>query len=329
MLDRPKELERGRSAESPADIPAPGWKDILWRTKDEILADRVMLIAAGTTFYLLLALFPALAAFVSVYGFVADPVTVADHVAFLGSVLPQGGVELIGDQLKRLAEQDPASLSFGFIFGLAVALWSANNGIKTLFEAMNVAYDEKEKRGFIKLNLITLGLTLGSVLIGVLMITAVGVVPAVLGFLNLGGIVETVISIARWPIVLVVVALAIAVLYRYGPSRERAEWRWITWGSGVAAVVWMITSILFSWYLTNFADYNATYGSLGALIGFMMWTWISSTIVIAGAELNSEIEHQTARDTTTGTDKPIGHRGAAMADSVGKSTAGASSPFRS
>ncbi|MGQ7792412.1 YihY/virulence factor BrkB family protein [Faunimonas sp. B44] len=312
------ESDRGRDARRPTEIPAKGWKDIIWRVKDEIVSDRVSIIAAGTTFYLLLALFPALAAFVSIYGFVADPVTIADHVAFLGGVLPSGGVELIESQLERLASQDTSALSFGFVFGLLLALWSANNGIKTLFEAMNIAYDETEKRGFIKLNLITLGITLGAIFVGILFITAVGIVPAAIALLGLGGMTEILISVLRWPVLFLVAAFAIAVLYRFGPSRERAEWRWVTWGSGLATVVWIVASILFSWYLSNFADYGATYGSLGAVIGFMMWTWISCFILIAGAELNSEMEHQTVHDTTTGPERPIGARGAVMADTVGK-----------
>jgi membrane protein len=263
------------------------------------------MIAAGATFYLLPALFPALAAFVSIYGVVADPQTIADHVAFLGGVLPSGGLELIQSQLQSLVSQDPSSLSFGFLFGLALALYSANNGILTLFEAMNIAYDEAEKRGFVMRYAISLLFTLGAIIIGILFIVSVGVVPAVLAFVGLGTVAETLISLARWPILFAASAAAIAVLYRYGPSRERAKWRWVTWGSVLATIVWIIASVLFSWYLTNFADYNATYGSLGAVIGFMMWTWISVIILIFGAELNSEMEHQTARDSTTGPEKPL------------------------
>jgi membrane protein len=310
---------RGRRAATPSNIPLEGWKDILWRVWSEFSEDRVTLIAAGATFYLLLALFPALAAFVSIYGFVADPVTVADHIAFLGGVLPSGGVELIETQLRSLASQNEAALSFGFIVGLGFALWSANNGIKTLFEAMNIAYDETEKRGFIKLTLISLGFTLGALVIGVLFIVSVGVVPAVLAVVGLGGVTEILISLLRWPVLFVAAAFGVSILYRYGPSRERAKWRWVTWGSVVATALWLLASILFSWYLANFADYNATYGSLGAVIGFMMWTWISMVIIILGAELNSEMEHQTARDSTTGPELPMGTRGATMADTLGKS----------
>ena len=309
---------RGRRADAPGAIPGTGWKDIFWRLVSEFSEDRVTLIAAGATFYLLLALFPALAAFVSIYGFVADPSTIADHIAFLGGVLPSGGLELIQSQLQSLASADADALSIGFIIGLLFALYSANNGILTLFEAMNIAYDETEKRSYLKLYGTSLLFTLGAIIIGILFIVSVGVVPAVLHFLRLDSVTEVLVSLARWPVMFIAAVLGISVLYRYGPSRERAKWRWVTWGSAIATVVWIIASVLFSWYLTNFADYNATYGSLGAVIGFMMWTWISVTILIVGAELNAEIEHQTARDSTTGPDKPMGTRGATMADTVGK-----------
>ena len=311
---------RGRHAATPSQLPAKGWKDILWRVVSEFSEDRVTLIAAGATFYLLLALFPALAAFVSIYGFVADPTTIAEHIAFLGGVLPSGGVELIQSQLESLVSQDQASLSFGFIFGLLFALYSANNGILTMFEAMNIAYDETEKRSFIKRYGLSFLFTLGAILIGILFIVSVGVVPAVLALIGLGSVAETLIQWLRWPVMFLAAMFGISLLYRYGPSRTRAKWRWVSWGSAIATLVWVVASVAFSWYLTNFADYNATYGSLGAVIGFMMWTWISVVILLFGAELNSEMEHQTAQDSTVGPEKPIGSRGASMADTVGKTS---------
>ena len=311
------EAGRGREAEWPSQIPAKGWKDIAWRVWGETSEDRVMLVAAGATFYLLLALFPALAAFVSVYGFVADPTTIADHVSYLGGLLPRGGIELIESQLESLARQDPNALSISFVVGLLVAFWSANNGMKTIFEALNIAYEEREKRSFIKLNLTAFIFTLGAMLVGILMIVAVGVVPALLAFLNLGGFSEIIIAVTRWPLILIVIGFAIALIYRFGPSRARAKWRWVSWGSGLATVVWVLASWGFSYYLQNFADYNATYGSLGAVIGFMLWTWISSIILLVGAELNAEMEHQTAQDSTTGAPRPKGERGAVVADTIG------------
>lgn len=314
---------RGRDADAPTEIPARGWWDIAWRCWHGIQQDRLLLIAAGATFYLLLALFPALAAFVSVYGFVADPTTIADHIAFLGGVLPTGGYELIRGQLAALASQDQSALSWGFVTGLAVALWSANNGVKTLFEGLNIAYGEQEKRSFLRLHAVSFAFTFGAILIGVALIGFVGVAPAVLALFPFGRLTEIVVSLARWPLLLVLTGFGIAILFRYGPSRERPKWRWITPGAAVATLVWLAASIGFSIYLQNFADYNATYGSLGAVIGFMMWTWISVIVLLVGAEINAEMEHQTARDSTTGAPLPMGQRGAVVADSVGESIAGA------
>jgi membrane protein len=189
--------------------------------------------------------------------------------------------------------------------------------MKSLFDALNLVYNEPEKRGFIWLNLISLIFTMLTITFALLAMGAMVIVPIALNFVGLGGVTETVIKIARWPALLIVITLALAILYRYGPSREKPQWRWITWGSAVAAVSWLVISILFSWYAENFGNYNKTYGSLGAIIAFMFWIWLSIIVVLLGAELNAETEHQTARDTTTGRPKPLGSRGAKMADTVG------------
>lgn len=318
---RAREDGRGRSAEKPGQIPAVGWKDILHRVKDEIGQDRVGTIAAGTTFFILLALFPALGALVSLYGLIADPVTINEHLNDLRGYVPGAVLDLVGQELTRLEQTRANTLGFGFAVGLLVALWSANNGIKALFDALNIAYDETEKRGFFKLNLVSLGFTLGGLAFFILVLNVVIGVPLVLNLLPLGPIGNLLVAVIP-PIVLFAVAIfVIAVLYRYGPSRTHPQWRWVTPGSVAAAVVWVIGSALFSWYLANFADYSATYGSVGAVIGVMMWIYISMWIVLAGAELNAEIEHQTARDTTAGPEKPLGARGATMADQVGEARA--------
>jgi membrane protein len=213
---------------------------------------------------------------------------------------------------------DGGKLRFGFVFGLAVALWSANAGMKAIIDALNVVYKEKEKRGFIKLNLISLAFTLAA--IGVLLVAlgAVVVLPIALSYLGLQNATDLMFRLARWPLLLVLVIVGLAVLYRLGPSRREPRWQWISIGSVFAAIAWLISSALLSWYLASFADYNATYGSLGAGIGMMMWMWISSIVILSGAQLNSEIEHQTARDSTVRDEKPLGARGAVMADTVGK-----------
>ncbi len=313
---RAKQGDRGRDAEKPTQIPASGWKDVAKRLYGEINDDRIGSIAAGTTFFLLLALFPALAAMVSVYGLVADPASLEQHLAALRGVVPGGALELIETELRRLVSQPSDGLGFGFALGLAVALWSANSGVKALFDALNVAYDEDEKRGFIALNVASLTFTLAAIVFVVMVIGVVAVLPNVLGYLPLGPFAKVIVAVLP-PLVLFAVAIAgLAALYRYGPSRSRAKWSWITPGSIVAAVVWVIGSALFSWYVANFGSYNATYGSLGAVVGLMTWIYISMWIVLVGAELNSELEHQTARDTTTGPERPMGQRGAKMADQV-------------
>jgi membrane protein len=312
---------RGRSAESPTDIPAKGWWDIMWRVYGEVNDDRIQAVAAGVTFYALLALFPAIAAFVSLYGLFADPSTISEQLSALGGLLPGGAIEVIGGQVQRLTAHQGSALGFASLFGLAVSLWSANAGMKAVFDALNVAYDESEKRNFFWLNLWSLGFTLGAILFIAAAFSAVVVLPVVLNFVGLGSVTEWVIRLGRWPALFIIILLGLSVLYRYAPSRDRARWRWVTPGSLLAAVGWMAFSMLFSWYISNFGKYNETYGSLGAAIGFLTWVWLSTTIVLVGAELNAEIEHQTKKDTTEGPNQPLGQRGAEMADTVGRARA--------
>lgn len=314
----PTSTAAGRDARAPSRIPLDGWKDILWRVKNRVGRDRVALIAAGTAFYLLLAIFPALAALVSLYGLLSDPAEVADHIEFISGILPANAFDIVSDQLGRLAEANSGALSFGFLFGLGAALWSANNGVKAIVQSMNVAYEEEEKRSFLQLTLFTLAVTVGTLLVVTLFIFAVGVVPPLLDAIGAGDTVEAVISIARWPLLLIIAGVVITLIYRYAPSRKRAAWRWLTWGSGLATLGWIVTSLLYSWYLSNLANLNETYGSLGVIVGLMIWLWLSMQILVIGAELDAEMEHQTEKDSTVGPDKPMGERGAVMADTVGQ-----------
>ncbi|HEY8565894.1 MAG TPA: YhjD/YihY/BrkB family envelope integrity protein [Beijerinckiaceae bacterium] len=308
--------DRGRQASTPSEIPAKGWKDILWRVYEEINKDRVLSVAAGVTFYALLALFPAVAALVSLYGLVADPVTINDHLASLSGFLPGGATEIIGEQVKRITENGGGALGFAFFSGLAISLWSANAGMKAIFDALNIVYEEEEKRSFIGLNLRSLAFTLGAIVFIILAAVGIVVIPVVLNFVGLGKAAEWLLSLLRWPILLAVLLFALAALYRYGPSRDKPQWRWVTWGSFIAGFAWLVGSMLFSWYVANFGSYNETYGSLGAVVGFMTWIWLSTTIILIGGEINAEMEHQTAHDTTEGAHKPLGTRGARMADTV-------------
>lgn len=310
--------ERGRRADTPSEIPAKGWKDIAWRVYEGMQNDRVLLIAAGVTFYSLLAAFPAIAAGVAIYGLIADPHKINEQLALLAGFIPDGAVQVIGDQIKRLLEQGTKTLGFALIVGLAVSLWGANAATKAVFDALNVIYGESEKRSFVRLNLYSLTFTLGAILVLLLAAGSVVVVPALLAALGI----ESLLALLRWPILLLAILIALACLYRYGPSRARAEWRWVTWGSVLAALLWLTVSMAFSWYVANFGSYNATYGSLGAVIGFMTWMWLSTIVVLLGAKVNAELEHQTTRDTTEGANTPMGTRGAQMADSVGKANSG-------
>ena len=308
---------RGRSAEKPSDIPARGWKDILWRVYAGISDDRILANAAAVTFYALLALFPAIAALVSIYGLFADPASIQQQLDSASGVLPGGAIDVIRDQLNSLAAQPRGTLGVSFVIGLVVALWSANGGIKALFDALNVVHGEKEARSFIRLNAITLAFTLAMIGFVLVAMACIVALPVALNYLP--GFMGFILNIIRWPVMLVVVAIALAVIYRYGPSRDEPKWRWITWGSTFAALAWLAFSAIFSFYAAHFGSFNKTYGSLGAVIGFMTWMWLSVAVILLGAKLNAETEHQTARDTTEGSPKPLGARGAKMADTVGPS----------
>ncbi len=309
------EADRGRLARSPSEIPPRGWKDILVRAYKNIGRDRVITIAAGVTFYSILALFPAIAALVSLYGLFADPTAIASHLDSLAGVLPGGAVQLIGDELKRLTAQRNGALGLATLVGLVTALWSANAGIKSLFDALNLVYNEPEKRGLITLNAVSLAFTVATIGFVILALGAMVVLPPVLAYVGSGA--DQLVRILRWPALLIAVALWLAALYRFGPSRSKPKWRWISWGTALSTILWLIVSLLFTWYAANFGSYNKTYGTLGAAIGSMVWIWLSIIVVLLGAEIDAEMEHQTARDTTEGAPKPMGARGATMADTVG------------
>jgi membrane protein len=313
--DRPGEGERGRHAERPSEIPARGWKDILWRVYNGLGDDRILMNAAGVTFYALLALFPAIAALVSVYGLFSDPGQITDQLDMLYGILPGGGMTVIEEQLTRLAAQGSGSLTFGLVLGLLVSLWSANGGMKALFDALNVVYGEKEKRSFVQLNAVSLAFTLGMLCFAIIALAAIVAVPVILPALP--DFLGTLINWARWPVMAVLIAVVLALIYRYGPSRDEPKWRWISWGSVLAAIGWLAFSAAYSFYAANFGTFNETYGSLGAAIGFMLWIWLSVTVILLGGKLNASIEHQTARDTTEGEPQPLGQRGAYVADTVG------------
>ena len=310
---------RGRSARSPAEIPARGWRDILLRVSKQFSEDQIPLISAGVTFFSVLAIFPGLAAFVSVYGMFADTQQMSRSMQALSHVLPGGAVQVIADQLDRLSKTGAGGLSLTFAIGLLTSIWSANGAVKSIMVGLNVAYEEHERRSFLKKSLISLAFTLGFLVFGVAAVAVLGMGPAVTA--TLGARSAITLEVTSWPVLLVTLGIGLALLYRFGPSRDPVRLRWLSWGSAAAVILWLIVSAAFAAYVANFGHYNRTYGSLGAVVGFMTWIWLSCMVVLAGAELNAEIEHQTAVDTTEGPSRPMGARGARMADELGAAQA--------
>jgi membrane protein len=282
------------SGGNPLRILSERWRSVLLGTYERINRDRILANAAGVVFYGLLAIFPAVTALVSSYGLFADPATISDNLQSLAVMLPSGSFAIVQDEIARVLDKHDATLGVTFVFGLLLAIWSANAGMKAIIDALNVAYEETEKRSFIRLNLVSLAFTLAALAAILIMVAAVIGVPLVLRHLGLDHQVELLVRIGRWPVLGMVLFAALLILYRYGPSHPFAGWRWLSVGAAVAVVLWLIGSALLSWYLSNFANYTATYGSLGAAIGLMTWMWMSAIIILVGAELNSEIERQAA-----------------------------------
>ncbi len=316
-FDRAYEHGRGRQATHPLQIPWKGWYDIVWRTYQEMNSDRLLSIAGGVAFFVLLAIFPAITALVSAYGLFFNTSTITNNLSLLNDVVPENVLSLVHEQANRIASNSGRALSIGLIVGFLVSLWSAMSGVKAMIDALNVINEQQEGRSFIKLNFVALVFTLVGLVAFLLAIAAVVILPLIVSPIGLESSTETLTRMGRWPILLLVLLIGLSLLYRYGPDRRAARWQWVSVGSVLAAVTWISASFLFSWYLKSFANYNATYGSLGAVVGLMIWQWLSTIVVLLGAEFNAEIEHQTARDSTVGKEKPLGVRGAVMADTVG------------
>jgi membrane protein len=294
VADRP-----GRDARSPFQIPPKGWKQILVRTRKEFADDQVPMIAAGVSFYTLLAIFPGLAAFVSLYGLFSDVAQVQHHMQVLSVILPGSAVRFFGQQMIRMAEAQKGGLSLTFVVGLLTSIWSANGAVKALMTGLNIAYEAQEKRSFIRRLLISMAFTLGFLVFGLAAIAVLGAGPAVEAYA--GRHAAFVLNIVSWPILLAAMGIGIALLYRFAPDRPGARLEWITPGSLAALALWLFVSALFSLYVGNFAHYDKTYGSLGAVVGFMMWNWLTDVVILAGAELNSEVERQSALSPSAGT----------------------------
>ena len=309
--------DQGHQATSPWALSADGWKAVLRRTWAETSSDNVGLIAAGVAFYGFLALVPLLGAFVLSYGLIADRATVIADVNQLASVMPADAARLVGEQLLNVVQSSDGKKGLGLLLALALAVFGARNAAGAVITALNVAYEEEEKRGFIKVNLLALGITAAAVIVAL----AAAIAIAALGKLQdllpgAPGVVVAAGKLGSYALLLAAGAGAAATLYRFGPSRARARWMWLTPGSLFAAIGWLLLSVGFGLYVANFGNYNATYGSLSAVVVMLTWMYLSSYILVFGAELNAELEHQTARDTTTGVERPLGSRGSWVADHV-------------
>ncbi len=313
---------RGREADDPRQIPAVGWKDVLWRTYTGINDKNLFLVAGGVTYYVLLALFPALLALVFIYGLVFDRVQVEKQVGAMSGVLPDSARQLVATELHQIVSSSGGALSIGVVISVLFALWSASRGMSGMMSGLDIAYGETETRSIIRFNLIALGLTLGLLVGGVVAIALVAVLPAITAALQGaggGGIIKWVVLIIEWPVLFAVILGLLALLYRYAPDRRTPQWRWASPGAIVGGVLWILGSILFSVYVANFSNYNATYGSLGAVVVLLTWLYLSAFVVLLGAEINAELERQTKKDSTTDGGKPMGERDAFAADTVGPS----------
>jgi membrane protein len=305
----------GGKAARPTEIPARGWIQVAKRGWREAKADQVPLLAAGVAFYAFLAIFPALIAIVSIYGLFADPSTIANQLNSLTAALPDEAAQIITDQVTTLSSRRQ-TLGISLLLAVLIALWSASAGISNLLTAINVAYDEEEKRGFVKKRLMSLGLTLAAIVFMVIILALVAVLPPLLKAVFGTGALRWVLQILGWLVMVVLVAAGLAILYRLGPDRDAPRMKWVSVGAVVATFVWLVASIGFSIYTSTFGNYAKTYGVFAGIVVLLFWLWLTMYAILLGAEINAESEQQTIADTTKGEQKPLGERGAVKADSI-------------
>jgi membrane protein len=307
----------GHRATSPWHMPAAAWKDIVKRSYKRVWDDNVGLVAAGVAFYGFFALLSLLGLIVLVYGFVAEPITVIEHMEALTAVLPTDVAFIIGDQLMNAVHASQKTKGLGILLAFLVATYGGTNGATSVITALNIAYEEKEKRSLLSFYGLALVMTLCALVAAMAAIAATAalaylqhLLPSAAPPLVLAG------KVAGYLLIVLIAAGVASTLYRFGPSREEAQWKWITPGSMFVALSWLLLTWGFGVYVSHFTNYHATYGSLGAVVALLTWMYLSAYAFMFGAELNSEIEHQTARDSTTGSPEPMGERGAWAADNV-------------
>lgn len=307
-------IELPCSARSPLAFTRRDWWYVCKDAGKEMQHDNVAIIAAGVAFFTMLAIFPLITACLSIYGYIANPVTVQTQLESVSSLLPDQAWDILNSQITAVVSAPDAQLGLGIAIGLLIALWSAGAGIRAIMRALNIAYDEKEKRSlttfYILAGMFTLSVT---VFLWIALAVIVGV-PALLTFIKLEGLAATVTQYLPWTILIALFGFAVAILYQYGPSRRPAKLRWVLPGCAFATLSWILISATFSWFVSSFGTYNKTYGSLSAAIILLMWFWLTSLVIIVGAEINAAMERHTNVDTTRGPDRPIGERGAVVAD---------------
>ncbi len=312
--------KNGYDSASPGAIPQKGWKEILMRVKDRIGEDNVSIVSAGVAFYFFLALFPAIAAIVSIYGLVVEPAEVEQQLKQAADVLPAQAHEIISGILKQTAGKSSEALSWSLVISILFSLWSANKATTAVFTGVNIAYHEKDERNFFLRIGLTLLFTLGAIITGIIAVGFVIAFPALIDKLGLPSLLQNGLALLRWVVLAGIVYFAFILLYKFAAHRATPKMKWVNPGAIFATVVWLAGSLLFTFYINNFGNYDQTYGSIAAVIILMLWFFLTGFIILLGAELNSEIEHQTQTDTTVGGEKPMGERGAHFADRVAEAS---------
>ena len=307
---------RGRLAQKPWEIPLSGWKDVLLRSRQEMVRDHVTLIAAGCAFYALLAVFPGLVAAISLWGLFASPAEIVEQIDGLTRALPPDAAALLHEHAAEAAAADKGALVTALL-GIGLGIFSASKGINSLIEGLNIVYDEEEQRPFLRKLILNLAVTACAVIGLLVAVFLVVAVPAALGQLGLGTGSKVLVTIVQWLVLILGAGAAFAALYRVAPNRRDARWEWLSGGSLIAVILWVIGSAAFSFYVARFASYNATYGALGGVVILLMWLFMTNVVILLGAEVNAELERQTRRDTTVGGRQPLGKRRAFAADTVG------------
>lgn len=305
---------RGEEARWPHQIPFTGWKDIAKRSFHEMKADHVQIVSAGVAFYFFLAIFPTIIAGISIYSLVLEPSQIENQISNLNLILPKQAFRMINDFLEPVLQQSKKEIGWGLFISIAISLWSANKGTSALFQGVNIAYDENESRGIIKKNLISLVFTLGGVVLGFISLLIVIFFPLLVKNLGLNPQIEDILQWFRWVILGVFLILTLSMVYKVAPNRSSPQFGWVSWGAVIGTLFWLAGSMLFSWYVSNFGSYDDLYGSFAAVAILMLWLFLTAFIVLMGAEINSEMEHQTRYDTTVGSHKPMGERNAYHAD---------------